>query len=116
MPYSEYRGELAVTGWIILFLSAVLAAIYYSYYDLDYFWTFIYIAAGPFAYWLIWADLGFRVDSLFVWVPIISVNIWAVFRALRTTVATSRRRRLALAASIWLISGFISVRVLIEQI
>jgi len=105
MPYSEYRGELAVTGWIVLFLSGVLAALYYSYYDLDYFWTFILIAVGPFAGWIVWAEYGFRGNSLSLLIPVTSVCIWTVIRALRTTVAASRRRRLAVAASVWLMSS-----------
>ena len=105
MPYSEYRRELAVTGWIVLFLSGVLAFTYYSYYNLDYFWTFILIAVGPFAGWILSAEYGFSVNSLSLLIPVTSVSIWSVFRALRTTTAASRRRRLAVAALIWLTSS-----------
>jgi hypothetical protein len=105
MPYSEYRHDLAVTGWIVLLLFGVLAFTYYSYYNLDYFWTFILIAVDPFSGWILSAEYGLSVNSLSILIPVTSVSVWTVFRALRTTTAASRRRRLTLAALIWLTSS-----------
>jgi hypothetical protein len=64
MPERDCRRELAVTGWIVLFLSGILAFIYHRYYGLDYIRTFILILAGPFGGWLLAADMA-SVATLF---------------------------------------------------
>ncbi len=104
MPYIEYRRDVAVAVCIVLFLSGILAFTYQIYYGLDYFWTFIFITAGPFAGWILAAEYGSSGNSLFLLIPTF-LSLWTVVRALRSVTVVIRRRRLVLAATIWLLSG-----------
>ena len=104
MPAAEYRRELAVTVGILLLLSGLLAFICYGS-EISV-WLYVAFAAGPFTGWVS-AVLETDIDTgLWSLIPLTFFSIWPAVRASKANTATSRRWRLALAASAWLFSGF----------
>jgi len=116
MLSTEYRRDLAITMGIVLLLSGILLLICCSSrmsLRLDILPSaalmYLLFAAGPFAGWIIVAQYSSIINALWSLIPLTFFSIWPAVWAAKATTSASRRRRLALAASVWLFSSIFYV-------
>lgn len=112
MSSTEYQRDLAITVGVVLFLSGVLVGISWESeisLRLDSLLAaaeaFILFASGPFIGWILAARDGAIFAALWSLIPLTFFSIWPAVRAAKATTSASRRLRLALAGSVWLLSS-----------